>query len=85
MGETKKFDEILEDALMDNRIQYDSIESAIESQASVYSFNTPSELFHQLPTEEMRQLWRKEIEQAVKNGAYLGLELANDERYENQN
>ena len=78
-----KFDieESLDFLVSDNRIQYDSIESAIEAQAQTYSFNIGSELFHQLPNDEQRNLWRKEIEDAVKNGAYLAFELIKDERY----
>lgn len=34
----------------------------IKKKAEKFSFNYPSELFHQLPTEELRQLWRKETE-----------------------
>ena len=78
-----KFDieESLDFLVSDNRIQYDSIESAVEAQAQTYSFNIDSELFHQLPNDEQRNLWRKEIEDAVKNGASLAFELINDERY----
>jgi hypothetical protein len=78
-----KFDieESLDFLVSDNRIQYDSIESAVEAQAQTYSFNIGSELFHQLPNNEQRNLWRKEIEDAVKNGAYLAFELIKDERY----
>lgn len=78
-----KFDieESLNFLVSDNRIQYDSIESAVEAQAQTYSFNIDSELFHQLPNDEQRNLWRKEIENAVKNGAYLAFGLIKDERY----
>lgn len=78
-----KFDieKSLDFLVSDNRIQYDSIESAVEAQAQEYSFNIGSELFHQLPNDEQRNLWRKEIEDAVKNGASLAFELIKDERY----
>lgn len=78
-----KFDieESLDFLVSDNRVQYDSIESAVEAQAQTYSFNIDSELFHQLPNDEQRNLWRKEIEDAVKNGASLAFELIKDERY----
>ena len=38
-----------------------------EDPAAEYSFNTPSELFHQLTTEQQK-LWKKEIEQAYNTG-----------------
>ena len=37
------------------------------SNAEEYSFNIPSELFHQL-TKEQQVLWRKEIENTFNNG-----------------
>lgn len=81
MSDKFDIDESLDSLVSDNRIQYDSIESAVEAQAQTYSFNIDSELFHQLPNDEQRNLWRKEIENAVKNGAYLAFGLINDERY----
>ena len=81
MSDKFDIDESLDSLVSDNRIQYDSIESAIEAQAQTYSFNIDSELFHQLPNDEQRNLWRKEIENAVRNGAYLAFGLINDERY----
>lgn len=62
-------------------IQYASIDGAIKAHAEDYSFNIESELFQQL-TPEQQKMWRKEIEQAVLSGAYSGLNLARDERYE---
>lgn len=62
-------------------IQYASIDDAIKAHAEDYSFNIESELFQQL-TPEQQKMWRKEIEQAVLSGAYSGLNLARDERYE---
>lgn len=62
-------------------IQYASIDGAIKAHAEDYSFNIESELFQQL-TPEQQKMWRKEIERAVLSGAYSGLNLARDERYE---
>ena len=62
-------------------IQYASIDGAIKAHAENYSFNIESELFQQL-TPEQQKMWRKEIERAVLSGAYSGLNLARDERYE---
>ena len=62
-------------------IQYASIDGAIKAHAGDYSFNIESELFQQL-TPEQQKMWRKEIERAVLSGAYSGLNLARDERYE---
>ena len=62
-------------------IQYASIDGAIKAHAEDYSFNIESELFHQL-TPEQQKMWRKEIERAVLSGAYSGLNLARDKRYE---
>ena len=62
-------------------IQYASIDGAIKAHAEDYSFNIESELFQQLNPEQQK-MWRKEIEQAVLSGAYSGLNLARDERYE---
>ena len=81
MSDKFGIEESLDFLVSDNRIQYDSIESAVEAQAQEYSFNIDSELFHQLPNDEQRNLWRKEIEDAVKNGASLAFELIKDERY----
>ena len=67
---------------VDPRIQYASRESGIKAHAEEYSWNIESELFNQL-TKEQQELWRKEIEQAVISGGYCGLDLANDERYDN--
>ena len=67
--------------LYDCRIQYASIDGAIKAHAEDYSFNIESELFQQL-TPEQQKMWRKEIEQAVLSGAYSGLNLARDKRYE---
>ena len=66
---------------MDNRIQYASVDDGIHAHADTYSFNIPSELFDQL-TPEQQKLWRKDIEDAVISGGYCGVELARDERYE---
>ena len=65
----------------DERIQYDSIESAKEAFAEIYSFNIESELYHQL-NEKQQELWRKEIEWAIIAGVDYGLEISKDERYE---
>lgn len=62
-------------------IQYASIDGAIKAHAEDYSFNIESELFQQL-TPEQQKMWRKEIERAVLSGAYSGLNLARDKRYE---
>lgn len=61
-------------------IQYASIDGAIKAHAEDYSFNIESELFQQL-TPEQQKMWRKEIEQAVISGGYCGLNLATDNRY----
>lgn len=66
---------------MDERIQYASVDGGIHAHAETYSFNIPSELFDQL-TAEQQKLWRKDIEDAVISGGYCGVELARDERYE---
>lgn len=71
----------LEDLPLDPRIQYASIDAATKAHAEDYSFNIESELFQQL-TPEQQKMWRKEIEQAVLSGAYSGLNLARDKRYE---
>lgn len=44
------------------------IDSMQEEPATEYSFNIPSEVFHQL-TAEQQKLWKKEIEQAYNAGA----------------
>lgn len=75
------FGKALKEALKDERIQYDSIESAKEAFADIYSFNIESELYPQL-NEKLQELWRKEIEYAVIAGVDYGLELSKDERYE---
>lgn len=72
---------IFEEALKDKRIQYDSIESAKEAFAEIYSFNIESELYPQL-NERQQELWRKEIEWAINAGVDYGIELSKDERYE---
>ena len=64
----------------DPYIQYASRESAIKAHAEDYSWNIESELFQQL-THEQQKMWRKEIEQAVISGGYCGLNLATDNRY----
>ena len=66
---------------MDKRIQYASVDDGIHAHADTYSFNIPSELFNQL-TPEQQKLWHKDIEAAVISGGYCGVELARDERYE---
>jgi len=66
---------------IDERIQYASVDDGIYAHAETYSFNIPSELFDQL-TPEQQKLWRKDIEDAVISGGYCGVELARDERYE---
>ena len=75
------FGKALKEALKDERIQYDSIESAKEAFANTYSFNIGSDLYFQL-NERQQELWRKEIEWAVIAGIDCGLELSKDERYE---
>ena len=70
--------------LMDTRIQYASVHDGIKSFAETYSFNIDSQLFQQL-SKEQQELWRKEIEQAVVSGGDIGITLARDVRYkENQ-
>lgn len=63
----------------DERIQYDSIESAKEAFAEIYSFNIESELYPQL-NENQQELWRKEIEWAINAGVDYGIELSKDKR-----
>lgn len=65
-------------------IQYPSVKDGIEAHAETYSFNIESELFHQL-TEEQQKLWRKEIKQACISGGEMGVELARDTRYKENN
>lgn len=70
--------------LMDTRIQYASVHDGIKSFAETYSFNIDSQLFPQL-SKEQQELWRKEIEQAAVSGGDIGITLARDVRYkENQ-
>lgn len=66
-------------------VQYDSIKTGIQAHAETYSFNIESELFNQLTTEEQQGLWRKEIEQACVSGGEVGVELAKDPRYKENN
>ena len=61
-------------------VQYPSVKDGIEAHASIYSFNTESQLFPQL-TKEQQALWRKEIEQACISGGDVGVTLARDQRY----
>ena len=50
-------------------------DEGLKVQASVYSFNIESELYHQLDTIELRNMWRKEIEQAYIAGANFGFKV----------
>ena len=80
----QSIDDIINSIPCDPKIQYASIDAAIQAQAEDYSFNIESELFNQL-TPEQQKLWRKEIEQACISGGYGGLDLGRDTRYaENQ-
>ena len=65
----------------DIKIMYASRKAGIESFAETYSFNIESVLFNQL-TSEQQKLWRKEIENAIISGGEMGLELADDKRYD---
>lgn len=65
-------------------IQYDSIKAGIQAHAETYSFNIESKLFNQL-TKEQQELWRKELEQACISGGEVGVELARDPRYKENN
>lgn len=71
----------IDDIVADKRIMYASREAGIRSFAETYSFNIESVLFNQL-TLEQQKMWRKEIENAVINGGEMGLELADDKRYD---
>lgn len=64
-------------------IQYDSIKAGIQAHAETYSFNIESKLFNQL-SKEQQELWRKEIEQACISGGEVGVELAKDPRYKEE-
>lgn len=68
----------------DTKIQYASVEQGVKAFAETYSFNIESKLYDQL-TKEQQILWRKEIEQAVISGGEVGIELARDIRYKENN
>ena len=50
-------------------------DEGLKVQAGVYSFNIESELYHRLDTMELRNMWRKEIEQAYIAGANFGFKV----------
>lgn len=71
----------LTDDILDSRQMFAGVKEGVESLAGVYSFNIESELFHRIDP-ELRDLWVKEIEQAYCAGGDCGIELARDERYD---